>query len=71
MFCCCVAGDDPFLCIKLFWVKIRKINIMKAKISLGFYACVTYGTMNGRKKTRKREINIEREIPAGVIILTD
>lgn len=50
MFCCCVAGDDPFLCIKLFWVKIRKINIMKAKISLGFYACVTYGTMDGKKK---------------------
>ena len=62
MFCCYVAGMTPF-CVSNFWVKI-KINIMKAKISFGFYACVQW-------KTRKREINIEREIPAGVIILTD
>lgn len=63
MFCCYVAGMTPF-CVSNFWVKI-KINIMKAKISLGF--CDVWN--NG--KTRKREINIEREIPAGVIILTD
>lgn len=44
MFCCYVAVMTPF-CVSNFLGENKKINIMKAKISLGFYACVTYGTM--------------------------
>lgn len=55
MFCCYVAGMTPF-CVSNFLGENKKINIMKAKISLAFYACVTYGTMEIKKKPVREKL---------------